>query len=81
VEDIEIFSQKRERSVARGRNLHRKDAKSAKKKEKKEKLIVLQKQHFSLLLFSFFASFASSRCKFFDHAPLSACFSEKATRS
>jgi hypothetical protein len=49
--------------------LHRKDAKNAKKRgREKEDFIV--KTASSLLFLSFFAFFASSRCKFLDLANL-----------
>jgi hypothetical protein len=59
-------------SVARSRKFapqRRKGRKEEKKKE--EKPILLQKKIFSLLFFSFFAAFASLRCKVFHLATLS----------
>jgi hypothetical protein len=42
----------------------------ARRRGKEKELILLRKTAFSLLLLSFFASFASLRCKFFHPATL-----------
>jgi hypothetical protein len=62
-----------EESVARSKNLHREDAKDAKKDKKQEgKCCFSQQNRLFLFLFLFFALFASSRCKtgfILQHSP------------